>query len=108
MSTAKEPPAHYEAVMLDTSAREPRLVIQVPPEQEKAVRAALEALSHRAAGRFRPDYCIGCAPQRLQNKLIFWTPEWQAKEQAADRAIAEGRTQTFDTLDDMLDFLDAQ
>ena len=38
----------------------------------------------------------------------FYTPEWQAKEQAADQAIAEGRVRTFDTMEDMLDFLDAQ
>lgn len=38
----------------------------------------------------------------------FWTPEWQAKKQAADQAIAEGRVRTFDTMHAMLDFLDAQ
>jgi hypothetical protein len=41
-------------------------------------------------------------------QTYFWTPEWQAKEQAADEAIAEGRVQTFDTMEDMLTFLDAQ
>ena len=40
-------------------------------------------------------------------QTYFWTPEWQAKEQAADQAIAEGRVQTFDKMDQMLDFLDA-
>ena len=33
------------------------------------------------------------------------TPEWQARERAADQAIAEGRVRTFDTMDEMLDFL---
>jgi hypothetical protein len=41
-------------------------------------------------------------------QTYFWTPEWQAKERAADRAIAEGRVRTFDTMDQMLDFLNAQ
>jgi hypothetical protein len=38
----------------------------------------------------------------------FWTSEWQAKEREADEAIAEGRVRTFDTMDEMLNFLDAQ
>jgi hypothetical protein len=38
----------------------------------------------------------------------FWTEEWQAKERAAEKAIAEGRVRTFDTMDGMLEFLDAQ
>jgi hypothetical protein len=41
-------------------------------------------------------------------QTYFWTPEWQAKERAADQAVAEGRVRTFDTMEEMLDFLDAQ
>ncbi|MFQ5857128.1 MAG: hypothetical protein ACE5LU_16075 [Anaerolineae bacterium] len=41
-------------------------------------------------------------------QAYFWTPEWQAKERAADQAIAEGRVKTFDTMEDMLDLLDAR
>lgn len=38
----------------------------------------------------------------------FWTSEWQAKEREADEALAEGRARTFDNMDDMIAFLDAQ
>ena len=48
------------------------------------------------------------ALQTAVEQSYFWTPEWQEKEQSADEAIAEGKTQTFDTMDEMLDFLDAQ
>jgi hypothetical protein len=44
----------------------------------------------------------------MAGQAYFWTPEWQAKERAADRAIAEGRFHTFDTIEDMLYFLDLQ
>ena len=41
-------------------------------------------------------------------QTYFWTPEWQEKERAANLAIAGGRVQTFDRMDDMIAFLDQQ
>ena len=35
----------------------------------------------------------------------FWTPEWQEKERQVDRDIAEGRVETFDTMEDFLSSL---
>jgi hypothetical protein len=108
MSTAKEPPSRYEAVTLDTTvAQQPRLVIQVPPDQERAVRAALEALSHKEAG-ISAQAVVLDALRAAAEQTYFWTPEWQAQESAADQAAAEGRAETFNTIDEMLDFLDAQ
>ena len=108
MSTAKEPPSGYAAVTLDTSvAQSPRLVIPIPPEQEKAIRAALEALSHKGASVSAQAVVLD-ALRAAAEQTYFWTAEWQAKERAADQAAAEGRAQTFDTMDDMLAFLDAQ
>ena len=43
-----------------------------------------------------------------ESQAYFWTEEWQAKEQAADQANAEGRYETFSSVEEMIDFLDAQ
>lgn len=37
----------------------------------------------------------------------FWTPGWQAAEAEAQADIAEGRTRTFDSMDDMFAEADA-
>jgi len=42
------------------------------------------------------------------DQAYFWTEQWQAMERAADEAAAQGQFRTFDTMDEMLDFLDAQ
>lgn len=60
----------------------------------------------------RPDVSVRMTAPDVRlimaGQAYFWTPEWQAKERAADRAIAEGRFHTFDTIEDMLYFLDLQ
>ena len=93
--------------ILDTTMPEhPRLIVDVPPEQQAAIRSALERLERigeGASAQMLIDALLTAADQSY-----FWTPEWQAKERAADQAIAEGRTETFGTVDAMLDFLDAQ
>jgi hypothetical protein len=49
------------------------------------------------------------AHERLLDVLIeqsyFWTPEWQAGEDKADKELAEGEYKTFDSMDEMLTFL---
>ena len=108
MSTMKNMPMRHQAVTLDTSDDETsRLVIEVPPEQEQAIQNALETLSRMETGVSAQTVVLD-ALRIAAEQTYFWTPEWQAKEQAADRAIAEGRVQTFDTMDQMLDFLDEQ
>ena len=42
------------------------------------------------------------------DQAYFWTEDWQAKERAADQANVEGRFKTFDSVDQMLEFLDTQ
>lgn len=42
------------------------------------------------------------------DQAYFWTEQWQAMERAADEAAAQGQFHTFDSMDEMLDFLDAQ
>ena len=108
MSTIKNVPMRHQAVTLDTSdKRTSRLVIEVPPEQEQAIQDALETLSRMETGISAQTVVLN-ALRIAAEQTYFWTPEWQAKEQAADRAIAEGRVQTFDKMDQMLDFLDEQ
>ena len=43
-----------------------------------------------------------------EDQAYFWSEEWQAKEQAADQANAEGRYETFSSVEDMLGFLDSK
>ncbi len=49
-------------------------------------------------------------PKKLidASQAWFWTPEWQAKERAADQAITEERIRTFDSIEEMLNVLDRQ
>jgi hypothetical protein len=104
----KDAPTRHQAVTLDTSdKRTSRLVIEVPPEQEQVIQNALETLSRMETGVSVQTVVLDTL-RIAAEQTYFWTPEWQAKEQAADQAIAEGQVQTFDTIDQMLDFLDAQ
>ena len=95
-------------VKLDESTPgRPRLVVEMPVDQQNAIRAALDALTEAGDGamiqRILSEALLAAVEQRY-----FWTPEWQAKEREADEAIAEGRVRTFDTMEEMLAFLDAQ
>jgi hypothetical protein len=95
-------------VKLDESTPDrPRLVVEVPAEQRGAIQAALDALTEAGDGsmiqRIVAEALLTAVEQRY-----FWTPEWQVKEQEADDAIAEGRVRTFDSMEDMLTFLNAQ
>ena len=93
---------------LDTATPgHPRLVMDVPPEQEASVQAALETLFQRGNGAAVQAVILEALLTAVE-QAYFWTPEWQAKERSVDEAIAEGRVRTFDTMDDMLDFLDAR
>jgi hypothetical protein len=95
-------------IKLDESTPDrPRLVVEVPAEQRGAIQAALDALTEAGDGamiqRIVAEALLTAVEQRY-----FWTPEWQVKEQEADDAIAEGRVRTFDSMEDMLTFLNAQ
>lgn len=108
MSAKNPPPIDQPDIALDTSvASHPRLIVDVPPEQERAIRQALETLAHAETGVSAQTIILD-ALRIAAEQTYFWTPEWQAKERAADKAIAEGRVQTFDTMEEMLDFLDEQ
>jgi len=99
---------NHQSVVLDAGvARHPRLIIEVPPEQEKSIQSALEKLSRIKAGISLQDIVLD-ALRAAAEQTYFWTPEWQAKERAADQDILEGRTKTFAEMEEMLDFLDTQ
>jgi hypothetical protein len=82
-------------------------VVEVPLEKQAAIQAALDTLTEAGDGvliqRILSEALLIAVEQ-----AYFWTSEWQAKEQEADEAIAEGRMRTFDTMEEMLTFLDAQ
>ncbi len=48
------------------------------------------------------------ALQIAAEQRYFWMPAWQAKEREAEKAIAEGQVKTFDSMDEMLDFLETR
>ena len=105
MSATIELPMIDQAAILN-SRTGPYLVVEVPPEQEKSIRDALDTLSRmneRGSAQTILDALRTAAEQSY-----FWTPEWQAGEREAERDLAEGRTRTFDTMEEMLDFLNAQ
>lgn len=83
----------------------PRLVVELLPGQRAAIQEALDALLEAGDGT-TIQQIVSEALQTAAEQRYFWTPEWQAKEREADKAIAEGRVRTFDTMDQMLEFLD--
>jgi len=96
------------AVKLNTRiASRPYLVVEIPPDQAGMVQRALDKLAQDAVGVSAQTILLD-ALRTATEQAYFWTPEWQARERAADQAVEEGRVRTFDTVDDMLDFLNAQ
>ncbi len=85
----------------------PRLVITVPLERQADVQAALNALTEAGDGTIIQRILLDAFLTAVE-QTYFWTPEWQAKEREADQSIAEGRVHTFDTMEEMIEFLDAQ
>ena len=94
-------------VRLDTAnAGRPQLVVAVPPDQAEVIRDALAKLAGGSHSGASAQEVILNALRTAAEQAYFWTPEWQAKEQAADLAIAEGKVETFGSMDDMIEFLD--
>jgi len=90
-----------------TTPNHPRLVVEVPFEQQTAVRTALDTLTEAGDGMVIQHILLEALLTAVE-QTYFWTPEWQAREREADRAIAEGRVRTFGTMEEMIEFLDAQ
>jgi len=91
----------------ETTPDRPRLVVEMPADQREAIQAALEALTEAGDGA-KVQRIVSEALLTAVEQRYFWSPEWQAREQEADEALAEGRVRTFDTMDEMTAFLDAQ
>jgi len=91
----------------ETTPDRPRLVVEMPADQREAIQAALEALTEAGDGA-KVQRIVSEALLTAVEQRYFWSPEWQAREQEADEALAEGRVRTFDTMDEMIAFLDAQ
>lgn len=95
------------AIVDKTLPSHPRLVVELLPEQQAPIQAALDTLLEAGDGG-AIQRIVAEALQTAVEQLYFWTPEWQAQEQEADRAVAEGRVRTFDTMGQMLEFLETQ
>ena len=108
MLVTKRRSFHRPAVKLNTRvASRPYLVVEVPPDQADMVQRALDKLAQDSVGVSAQTILLD-ALRTATEQAYFWTPEWQARERAADQAVEEGRVRTFDTMDDMLDFLNTQ
>jgi len=95
-------------VVLDTSkTHRSRLIVTVPAGQEDGIREALERLTQNDM-TVSVQTIILEALRTAAEQSYFWTTEWQAKEYKADLAIVEGRVKSFETMDEMIDFLDQQ
>ena len=101
---------HYlpEVRLESVDAQRTELVVAIPLEQTAIVREALATLTNNAIAGVSAQDVVVNALRAVTEQTYFWTPEWQAKENAADLAIAEGRVQTFDQIEDMITFLDEQ
>lgn len=96
-------------VRLDMAdARRPQLVVTVPLDQTDSIRDALAKLAASGRHGASAQEIILEAVRTAAEQSYFWSPEWQDRERAAGLAIAEGRFETFDTVDDMIEFLDQQ
>ncbi len=96
-------------VRLDTSdAGRPQLLVAVPLDQTDVVRDALAKLANNASPAASVQEVLLGALRTAAEQTYFWSPEWQEKERSADLAIAEGRFQTYDQIDEMIEFLDQQ
>ena len=60
------------------------------------------------ATRRGPTIVYFFCPWSSLSHTRFHNSQWQAMERAADEAAAQGQFRTFDSMDEMLDFLDAQ
>jgi len=108
MVATRSRPFHRPSVKLNTRvASRPYLVVDVPPDQAGMVQNALDKLAEDSVGLSAQTILLD-ALRTATEQAYFWTPEWQARERAAEQAVEEGRVRTFDTMDDMLDFLNAQ
>ena len=92
-------------IRIDRDHQRLRLIIDVPADQQASVNQAIDQLqaAQRPVGGLIVESLLTAVEQ-----AYFWTPDWQAKEQAADADLAAGRYQRFDSMDDLLGFLDAQ
>lgn len=48
---------------------------------------------------------IKTAVKVSRSQVWFWSKGWQRKEKAADRAIKEGKTHTYSSVEDLIDSL---
>jgi len=91
-------------ILLDTTiARHPRLIVEIPLDIENEIRHLLETLAQE---KVSAQTIVLDALRIAAEQTYFWTREWQAQERAANAAILAGQMQTFDSMDEMLDFLD--
>lgn len=71
---------HKTYLDMDTPGH-PRLVMEVPPGRVAAIQAALETLFQRGNEATVQAVIIEALLTAVE-QAYFWTPEWQAKEQA--------------------------
>lgn len=76
------------------------LVIHVTDEQ----RQQIEERAHQQGFDTTDAYLLSLVKEDA-DQAYFWSKQWQAGEQQADRDIAAGHVKTFDTMDDLINDL---
>jgi hypothetical protein len=61
-----------------------------------------------SAGEIETQDRLLKAPITTAEQTYFWTSEWQAGEKEVDEAIQDSRYETFNSMDEMLEFVDKQ
>ncbi len=81
------------------------LVLDIPPEREAEIAEAIKTLLESSDDPAAQDRLLQALIASAEQSY-FWTPEWQAGEKEADEEAANGDYKTFNSMDEMLSFLD--
>ena len=73
------------------------LIIHVTDEQ----RQQIEERARQQGFNTPDDYLLSLVKDDA-DQAYFWSKQWQAGEEQADRDIAAGHIKTFDTMDDLI------
>ena len=92
-------------IRIDRNHNRLRLIIDVPAAQQASVNQALEQLQaeQRPVGELIVESLLTAV-----EPASFWTPDRQARERAVDAVLATDRYRRFDSMDELLEFMEAQ
>jgi hypothetical protein len=96
-----------QLIRLEKREGHTRLVLDIPPDREDEISEAIKTLLEASDDPAVQDRLLQALITSAEQSY-FWTPEWQSGEKQADRELAAGEHKTFDSMDEMMSFLDEQ